>query len=151
MKIQGNIKNLKKFVKSQGKEIDNLLNLLTNNYYSDLIKYQEDLLINICKDHDLPYEDLHNKYIKTFKKNLKKKNLNLIENSDSDSENEDDIESIIKNTNNLENNKPEHNILEKVVINEKTCYIENKEGGSIYDSDVIKIGEVKSGDYILYE
>ena len=151
MKIQANIKSLKKIIKSQNKEIDSVFTVLTNNYYSDLIKYQEDLLINICKDHDLSYENLHNKYIKTFKKNIKKKNLNLIENSDSDSENEDELENIRKSTNEIDNIKPEFNVLEKVFINKKICYIENKDGGSIYDSDVIKIGEVKYGDYILYE
>ena len=41
-------------------------------------------------------------------------------------------------------------ILEKHTIDGKVCFIENKEGGSIYDKDVIKIGEVKEGEFILY-
>ena len=33
----------------------------------------------------------------------------------------------------------------------KECFIENKEGGSIYNHEVIKIGEVKNGEFILYK
>lgn len=151
MKIQGNLKNLKKTLKKHNKELDSVLVTLTNNYYSDLVKYQEDLLMNICKDHTLSYEDLHNKYIKSFKKNIKKKkNLNLIE--DSDSENDNESDQIRKNTNSLEKKNSDLNILEKISIKNKVCYIENKDGGSIYNNEVIKIGEVKSnGDYLLYE
>jgi hypothetical protein len=151
MKIQGNLKNLKKTLKKHNKELDSVLVTLTNNYYSDLVKYQEDLLMNICKDHTLSYEDLHNKYIKSFKKNIKKKkNLNLIE--DSDSENDNESDQIRKNTNSLEKKNSDINILEKISIKNKVCYIENKDGGSIYNNEVIKIGEVKSnGDYLLYE
>ena len=151
MKTQGNLKNLKKTLKKHNKELDSVLVTLTNNYYSDLVKYQEDLLMNICKDHTLSYEDLHNKYIKSFKKNIKnKKNLNLIE--DSDSENDNESDQIRKNTNSLEKKNSDINILEKISIKNKVCYIENKDGGSIYNNEVIKIGEVKSnGDYLLYE
>ena len=153
MKIQATLKSLKKTIKNQNKELESVLITLTNNYYSDIIKSQEDLLMNICNDNEnkLSYEDLHNKYIKPFKKNIKKKKaLNLIE--DSDSENDDECDEIATNTKNLENNNSDINVLEKISINDKTCYIENKEGGSIYNSEVIKIGEIKlNGEYLLYE
>ena len=145
MKLQTSLKNLKKIRRQQNKEIDEIINTLTNNYLTDLVKYQEDLLLNICRDYNLEYEDLHAKYIKSLKKNIKKtKNINLIDNSDSESdlESEEIKESIQKDNT--------ENILEKIEINNKLCYIENKEGGSIYNNEVVKIGEVKEGKYHLY-
>jgi len=151
MKLQSTIKSLKKSLKKNGKEIDEYLLTLSNNYTSDLVKYQEELLMNICQDHSLSYEDLHNKYIKSFKKSIKKKkNSNLIDNSDSESENnEGDISNL--NIEGQSGEKTQMNILEKVSIQDKVCYIEN-EGGIIYNSEVMKIGEVKSnGEYFLYD
>ena len=147
MKLQGTLKNLKKLRRQQNKDLDELITTLTNNYFTDIVKYQEDLLLNVCREKDLNYDELHSKYIKTLKKSIKKsKNSNLIDNSDSESEAE--TEEIKANmTSNLGNNE---NVLEKVKIDSKVCYVENKEGGSIYNNEVMKIGEVKEGKYHLY-
>lgn len=147
MKLQGTLKNLKKLRRQQNKDLDELITTLTNNYFTDIVKYQEDLLLNICRDKELNYDELHAKYIKTLKKSMKKsKNCNLIDNSDSESDAE--TEEIKANmTSNLGNNE---NVLEKVKIESKVCYVENKEGGSIYNNEVMKIGEVKDGKYHLY-
>ena len=113
-------------------------------------KYQEDLLLNVCRDNDLSYEDLHTKYVKPFKKNMKKtkgSNSNLIDNSDSDS---DDEEEDIKSTVNVQSTINDSNVLEKKLINDILCYVENKEGGAIYNNEVCKIGEVKQGEFFLY-
>ena len=151
MKIQGTLKSLKKTLKNNNKELDGIILTFTNNYYSDLVKYQEDLLMNICNDNNLSYEDLHNKYIKSFKKNIKKKKNNILI-EDSDSENDDESDQVRNNINDLENTNLDKNILEKINLKNKICYIENKEGGSIYNNEVIKIGEVKTnGEYLLYE
>ena len=151
MKIQGTLKSLKKTLKNNNKELDGIILTFTNNYYSDLVKYQEDLLMNICNDNNLSYEDLHNKYIKSFKKNIKKKKNNILI-EDSDSENDDESDQVRNNINDLENTNLDKNILEKISFKNKICYIENKEGGSIYNNEVIKIGEVKTnGEYLLYE
>lgn len=147
MKLQVSLKNLKKLRRSQNQDIDDIITTLTNNYYTDLVKYQEDLLLNICKDNNLCYEDLHVKYIKSFKKNMKiNKNNNLIDISDSESDNDGNN---LQNTNTASNNNI--NILEKIKIKDNTYYIENKEGGIIYNSEVIKIGEIKNGNYFIYE
>jgi len=153
MKLQTTIKSLKKQIKSNNKELDELILNISNNYISDMVKYQEELLMNICQDHKLSYEDLHNKYIKSLKKNLKKKkNKNLIDNSDSESDTESNILTKSSDTNNLQNEKSNLNILEKIDINGKICYIEKRTGGSIYNNEVMKIGEVKNnGNYFLYE
>lgn len=151
MKIQGTLKSLKKTLKNNNKELDGIILTFTNNYYSDLVKYQEDLLMNICNDNNLSYEDLHNKYIKSFKKNIKKKKNNILI-EDSDSENDDESDQVRNNINDLEKTNLDKNILEKISFKNKICYIENKEGGSIYNNEVIKIGEVKTnGEYLLYE
>ena len=87
---------------------------------------------------------MHTKYIKNFKKNFKKtKNSELIEIEENDTESTD----IQNNINEFE----DLNVLEKKMIDDKTCFIENKEGGSIYNREVIKIGEVKDGSYVLYK
>ena len=150
MKIQCSVKNLKKTLKAHNKNLESIIATMTNNYYTDLVKYQEDLLMNICKDNNLSYENLHNKYIKSFKKSIKrKKNMNLIDESNSDSDIEN--ENIKKNTITLNNLKSNINILEKINKKDIICYIENKEGGSIYNKEVMKIGEIKDGEYFLYK
>ena len=147
MKLQGTLKNLKKLRRQQNKDLDELVSTLTNNYLTDIVKYQEDLLLNICREKGLDYDELHSKYIKTLKKTMKKsKNANLIDNSDSESEVESDEVKASMALNQANN----ENVLEKVNINNKVCYIENKEGGSIFNNEVIKIGEVKDGKYKLY-
>lgn len=147
MKLQGTLKNLKKLRRQQNKDLDEIISTLTNNYYTDIVKYQEDLLLNICREKELDYDELHSKYIKTLKKSMKKsKNVNLIDNSDSESEiDSEEVKSTLA-SNQLNN----ENVLEKIKINSKICYIENKEGGSIYDQEVVKIGEVKEGKFHLY-
>ena len=77
----------------------------------------------------------------------KSKNVNLIDNSDSESELESDE---IKANLAQNQNNTEPNVLEKVKIDDRFCYIENKEGGSIYNEEVVKIGEVKEGKFHLY-
>ena len=62
MKIQCSVKNLKKTLKAHNKNLESIIATMTNNYYTDLVKYQEDLLMNICKDNNLSYENLHNKF-----------------------------------------------------------------------------------------
>jgi hypothetical protein len=147
MKLQGTLKNLKKLRRQQNKDLDELISTLTNNYFTDIVKYQEDLLLNICREKELDYDELHSKYIKTLKKTMKKsKNANLIDNSDSESEIENDEVKASMSSNEANND----HVLEKIKIDSKVCYIENKEGGSIFNNEVIKIGEVKDGEYHLY-
>jgi len=144
MKLQSNLKVLDKLRNTYNKEHDQLIENLQKGYYVDLVKYQEDLLLKIATDYDIDYNEMHEKYIKDFKKSLKKtsKKIQLIEEG-SDSE----IGDIAQNQEELD----EHaNILEKTKIDGKVCFIENKEGGIIYDKDVMKIGEVKKGEFILY-
>ena len=147
MKLQVSLKNLKKLRRNHNKEIDDIIQNLTANYFTDLVKYQEDLLLNVCREHELSYDDLHSKYVKPFKKSLKKsKNSNLIDNSDSESDDDDEI----KNNVTSQPIVNETNVLEKKVINDTLCYVENKEGGSIYNNEVMKIGEIKQGEFFLY-
>jgi len=144
MKLQGNLKALNKLRSTYNKDYDQIIENLQKGYYVDLVKYQEDLLLKIATDYELDYNEMHEKYIKNFKKSLKKtsKKIQLIEEG-SDSETAE----IQNNLTELEENI---NVLEKTKIDGKVCFIENKEGGTIYDKDVIKIGEVKEGEFILY-
>jgi len=144
MKVQGNIKALTKALNTYSKDFDQVIESLQKSYITDLVKYQEDLLLTISSDYNLNYDEMHTKYIKNFKKNFKKtKNSELIEIEENDTESTD----IQNNINEFE----DLNVLEKKIIDDKTCFIENKEGGSIYNREVIKIGEVKDGSYVLYK
>jgi len=143
MKLQSNLKALNKLRLNYNKEYEQQLENLQKGYFVDLVKYQEDLLLKIATDYELDYNDMHEKYIKNFKKSLKKtKKMQLIDEC-SDSESNE----IQNNLNEYEDNM---NVLEKTEVDGMVCFIENKEGGSIYDKEVVKIGEVKEGEFILY-
>ena len=143
MKVQSNLKALNKLRLSYNKEYEQQLENLQKSYYVDLVKYQEDLLLKIATDYELDYSEMHEKYIKNFKKSLKKtKKMQLIDEC-SDSE-------TAEIQNNLTEFEDQTNVLEKTKIKGRTCFIENKEGGTIYDKDVMKIGEVKDGEYVLF-
>ena len=117
---------------------------IQKSYVTDLVKFQEDLLLKISTDYDLNYDEMHEKYLKNFKKNFKKsKKSQLIDV-------EDDSESIEIN-NSVNEIEEIENILEKHEINGEVCFIENKEGGTIYNNEVIKVGEVKNGQFIMYK
>ena len=144
MKLQTNLKSLDKLKSAYNKDYDQLIENLQKGYYVDLVKYQEDLLLKIATDYKLDYNEMHEKYIKDFKKSLKKtskKNQLIEEGSDSE------LGEIPQNQEELDEHQ---NILEKTTIDGKVCFIENREGGIIYDKDVMKIGEVKKGEFILY-
>ena len=75
------------------------------------------------------------KKVKGSESKSKKKDVVVeenIESSDNDTEEEKNIS------------------LERVEIKDKICYVENIEGGFIYDSEVKKIGVIQKGEYILY-
>ena len=59
-------------------------------------------------------------------------------------------EKYLSNKSNLFNNVNSSNILEKKVINNKIYYIQNKEGGLIYNKELEKLGEITNGQYIFY-
>lgn len=141
MKTQNGLKNLVKTFDKFKKEHDTLLNLINKSYLIDLVKYQEDLLLKISTEYNLDYEELHKKYIKNFKKSMKKNKLLIDEDSDSETNN---IKSVSEDLNTS-------NVLQKKIIDGNEYYIENKEGGTIYNKEVIKIGEVQNGEYLLYE
>ena len=127
------------------KDFEHIVENMQKAYVTDLVKYQEDVLLKIATDYKLNYDELHDKYLKNFKKNFKKSKKNqLIDLEDNDSESAE-----ISNT--INEIQETENILEKHEINGKVCFIENKEGGTIYNNEVIKVGEVKNGKFILYK
>ena len=132
MKYTKDLNELNNLINSQVVCIDTLHKTIGN----DIKNACDDLLVKISKDYNIDLKELQNKYLKDFKK---KKNKNLID-SDSNSESNEDNNHHIENL----------NLLQKKKINDKVYYIDNKEGGSIYNNEVIKVGEFKNGEYILY-
>ena len=114
--------------------------------YKDLYLKQSE---EECKVYREIYEKYNSMYQKIIDTNLYIDIYNLIDESNSDSDIEN--ENIKKNTTTLNNLKSNINILEKINIKDIICYIENKEGGSIYNKEVMKIGEIKDGEYFLYK
>jgi len=145
MKVQNSLKALTKSLNTYNKDFEHIVENIQKAYVTDLVKYQEDLLLKIATDYKLNYDELHDKYLKNFKKNFKKSKKNqLIDLEDNDSESAE-----ISNT--INEIQETENILEKHEINGNICFIENKEGGTIYNNEVIKVGEVKNGKFILYK
>ena len=120
-------------------EYNNLdsLNTLMNHFYKNFNeevfnmqklfdknnkKTQIKLLKSIAKDYNLDYDELNNKYIKN----------KLVDKIDQTNDNKEFI-------------------LEKILINEKECFIENRFNGKIYNFKMEIIGEVKNNNFILFD
>tara|TARA_Y200000002_G_C22675267_1_gene661769 strand:- start:130 stop:564 length:435 start_codon:yes stop_codon:yes gene_type:complete len=144
MKVQNSLNLLNKSLTTFNKDYDHIIDNIQKGYVTDLVKYQEDLLLKISTDYNLDYDQMHDKYLKNFKKNFKKSKKNQLIDIDDNSESAE-INSTVNEMQEIEN------ILEKHEIDGKVCFIENKEGGTIYNNEVIKVGEVKSGKFILYK
>jgi len=145
MKVQNSLKALTKSLNAFNKDYEHILDNIQKGYVTDLVKFQEDLLLKIATDYSLNYDEMHDKYLKNFKKNFKKsKKSQLIDIEENDSESAE-----INNT--INEMEEAENILEKHTIDEKVYFVENKEGGTIYNNEVIKVGEVKNGQFILYK
>tara|TARA_B100000524_G_C23565569_1_gene339920 strand:+ start:284 stop:721 length:438 start_codon:yes stop_codon:yes gene_type:complete len=143
-KVKSNIKDLTKLVDVFSKEYENQLELLQKSYNAEIIQQFNEILKKIAEDYDLNYKDLQSKYVKDLKKNMKKtdKNINLID-SESNSDSYDDSNDIDKDVENL-------NLLEQITINDEIYYFEKKDGGVIYNKEVISVGEYKNGKHILF-
>jgi len=145
MKVQNSLKALTKSLNAYNKDFEHIVDNMQKAYVTDLVKYQEDVLLKIATEYNLNYDELHDKYLKNFKKNFKKsKKSQLIDLEENDSES-------VEISNTINEIEESENILEKHEINGKVCFIENKEGGTIYNHEVIKVGEVKNGKFILYK
>ena len=137
MKGKNNLKDLNNLVTQFAKSHNSLVDNIYKNYNNDIISNLEAIIDNIANDYNLNSKELQNKYIKEFKKNIKK-NKNLIDIDTSESSNDEDNE---------DNNS---NILEKIDINNNSYYFERKEGGNIFNKEVEKVGEYKNGQYLLF-
>ena len=136
MKNKNNIKELSNIVSAFTKNHNALVEKIYKDYNNDIISNLESIIENIANDYDLNVKELQTKYIKDFKKNIKK-NKNLIDTDSSESSNED-----------IEDDNT--NILEKIKINNIPYYFERKEGGSIFNKEVERVGEFKNGEYLLF-
>ena len=134
-------KKFNKVIKNFNKSFEDDIEEIQKMYTSDIVKAKEDLLVQLCNDYDLKYDELHKKYIQSFKKTIKSKKSTNQELIDSDNGSDDD------NVTDIVKNEP---ILEKKEINNIVCYVEDKEGGNIYNQDVEKVGEIRGGEYVLY-
>lgn len=150
MKINTILKNLKKSEILYNNQLEDYIKQLSISINTEIIKTKEELLKAICDDEDLDFDNLYTKYIKPLKKDKRKTNhkVDLILDSDDSDDEESEIK---KNLAKQEKNNQEKLPLEKHTIKNKLCYIENIEGGNIFDSNVKKIGEVKNGSFLLYD
>lgn len=144
MRIQANLKSMNKLLTNYNKEYESAVESLQKCYLNDLVKYQEDLLLKICGDYELDYNELHEKYVKNFKKTLKKsKSFQLIDSEDNDSE-------LTEIQNSLEE-VDENLILEKIEIEGTTYYYDQKNSGSIFNKEAKKVGDVDNGKFSLHK
>ena len=143
-KVKNDIKDLTKLVSTFSKEYETRVGSLQKSYNAEILVQLNEIIKKIADDYSLNFKELHDKYIKDLKKNIKKsdKNINLID-SESNSESYDDSNMIDKDADDL-------NLLEQITINNETYYFEKKEGGIIYNKEVINVGEYKNGEHILF-
>lgn len=116
--------------------LNKLTNKFTNNIYNLFIEEREELLKSISENYNLSFNILYKKYITEY---IKKNESHLLIEIDNLSEEENDIK-----------NNFNRKILEKKVINNIVCYLENTDGGYIYNKELEKLGEINNGKYIFY-
>lgn len=136
MKGNANFKNMSKSLNNFISDYHSFIETYNITLLDEIIKCNDELLKKISEDYKLDYDELERKYLKDRKKKCKNKNLIDIDDNDSDI----DLSSAIQK------NVP---VLERKEIDGIVCFIDNKKG-YIYNKEVIKIGEVKNGEYKLF-
>lgn len=129
MKISENLKELYPKINSLLGEIDSEMKdnikKIKKDYINNLTEEKIKLLKLICEGEGLIFNEMKNKYLNDKEKKLSKDSNIILE-----VHNED--------------------LLESIEIKGKTYFYENKEKGTIYDSDSKIVGIVKNGLQILF-
>jgi len=123
MKKSKNLKKLKREFKSFNKSISNYTDLIKSEYETNYNKSIDSLLKKIAEGESLDYNYLKEKYV------LK---------------GQDDLDNIM-----LEEEDNSLDLFDKVVIEEKSYFYENKEGGKIYDDEAVEVGVYKNNNFVL--
>lgn len=123
MKKSKSLKKLKKEFKAFNKNISNYTDLIKSEYESNYNKGIDSLLKKIAEGESLDYNYLKEKYV------LKDNN---------------DLDNII-----LEEEDNSLDLFDKVMIDDKSYFYENKEGGKIYDDEAVEVGVYKNNDFVL--
>ncbi len=114
------------------------------------------LVENIANGENLDIEMLKEKYLNNFDEKKEQtcenndKTLTAEETVNVNSTSEVDTEVDSATDLNSEPNMFEEIIFDKIIINGKNYYYENKENGKIYDSSSIIVGVYKNKKYIIY-
>ena len=122
MKKSKSLKKLKKETKNFSKLITGFSESIKEEYEKILNEKMENLLKNISEGETLDYNYLKEKYL------LKK---------------DDSLKDELLEENN------EHDLLDKIVINEEDYFYENKEDGKVYNSKAEEVGVYKDNNVIL--
>lgn len=122
MKKSKSLKKLKKETKIFSKLITGFSESIKEEYEKILNEKIENLLKNISEGESLDYNYLKEKYL------LKK---------------DDSLKDELLEENN------EHDLLDKIVINEEDYFYENKEDGKVYNSNAEEVGVYKDNNVIL--
>jgi hypothetical protein len=126
------------------KEVKQLTNILNNHinelegqlqhqikkikqeYVTNLLDEKIKLLVDICQGENLDFDQMKNKYLKS--RDLHKYTI--------------------------DSSNPgipiDEDLLDKIIINQKEYYYENKEDGIVYDSSSKQVGIMKNGEIIFH-
>lgn len=144
--MESELKQLKKMVRKYSENMNSYIKNIYGISIRENFKIQESLIKQISKDYDLPYKELCKKYIKKkSKKYISKKNNNFLIELEECSDDDTDIKKMLTNHQNNTNK-----VFDKIIINNMECYVENKEGGFIYNKKLEKLGEITDGKPIFY-
>jgi hypothetical protein len=123
------IKNLNNLLNNHLTELDGILQMqikkIKNEYINNLIDEKIKLAFEICQGENLDFEQIKNKYFKSrdlYKYTTIDTNIEI---------------------------KAEEELLDKILIDGKEYYYENKELGTVYDIDSNIVGLFKQGQIIL--
>jgi hypothetical protein len=144
--MENELKKLKKMVRKNNENMNAYIKNIYGISIRESFKTQESLIKQISKDYDLPYKELCKKYLKRkSKKYINKINDNFLIELDECSDEDTDITKMLTNHKNNVNK-----VFDKMTINSIECYVENKEGGFIYNKKLEKLGEISDGKPIFY-
>ena len=144
--MDNELKLLRKNVKKMNDSIDKQIKSIYANRQYEIYKVKENLLKSVSNDYGLNFKELCKKYItKVVKKSNRRSKKNLIELEECSDE-ENDVKKVL----NENKSESEDKVLEKMVIEDKEFYVDNREGGNIYNSKAEKVGEISGGKPKLF-
>jgi hypothetical protein len=148
------VKEIKAISNEYVSALNKYIKKMRESYSSELNKVRIDLLHHIAEDYGIPVEELMSKYIKRrHDDDAFESNMILLDSYDDKGDSSEDTNQISTERHNHQTktnvtSHPTHNmdLLHKITVNDDNYYVDNKEGGNIYDVEMNVIGKLVNGN-----